>query len=196
MTIREWLDFFKRHSDMKIFHVHHLKLLTSMNDHSLRVALSRLHKGKAVQRICRGFYANPFNMPTLEEISGQIYQPSYVSLESALSSYGVLSQIPQVLTCVTTQLPRTFQTSWGAIEYHQMKGAFFNGFLGGKTYFLAEKEKALADYLYLSPPKNRDHKLTLLDLSHLNLKKVKQYLREMNMENITGMLVKRVREPQ
>ena len=187
MTIREWLDFFKKHSDMKIFHVHHLKLLTSMTDHALRVSLSRLNKGKVIQRICRGFYANPFNMPTLGEISGQIYQPSYVSLESALSSYGVLSQIPQVLTCITTQPPRTFHTGWGTIEYHQMKGAFFKGFLEKKTYFLADKEKALADYLYLAAPKNRKHKLTLLDLSHLNFKKAKQYLREMNMENVIRM---------
>lgn len=191
MTIREWLDFFKKHNNMKIFHVNHLKLLTSMNNHALRIALSRLHQNRTVTRICRGFYANPFNMPTLEEVSAQVYPPSYISLESALSVYGILSQIPQALTCVTTQLPRTFHTSLGTIEYHQMKGALFKGFLEKKTYFLAEKEKALADYLYFSPQKSRKSKLSPLDLSHLNLKKVKQYLREMNVGDVSGIPVSR-----
>jgi len=88
-----------------------------MDNHSLTVNLSRLNNKKIVKRICRGFYANPFNTPTLEEISNQIYQPSYISLESALYSWGILSQIPYVLTCVTTHLPRTFNTSFGSIEF-------------------------------------------------------------------------------
>src|SRR3989338_11146761 len=121
MTVNEWMNFFKDHRDMKIFHINHLKLFVPLNDHSLRVALSRLSRKHVLVRICRGFYANPFSPPSVEEISSRIYQPSYISLESALSFYGVLSQIPQVLTCVTTQIPHNFYTSLGTIEYHQMK---------------------------------------------------------------------------
>lgn len=184
MTIQDWLNIFKKYSDITIFHINHLKLLASLHDHTLRVSLSRLSKSNSIKRICRGFYANPFNMPTLEEISGKIYQPSYISLESALSSYGILSQIPQTLTCVTTQFPRTFKTSFGIIEYRQVKGTCFWGFIKKNKCLIAEKEKALVDYLYLSTNKNRKHKLSMLNIEDINLKKVKRYLRKIDMGDI------------
>lgn len=171
MNIQDWLGLFQRYKQIKIFHINHLKMLTGMNDHSLRIALSRLNNKGIIKRISRGFYANPFNMPTLEEISGQIYQPSYISLESALSHYGILSQIPQVLTCVTTRLPRTFKTSLGIIEYRQIKGDLFWGFIKMEGYFLAEAEKALVDYIYLNRIKNVKELFAHLDLTGINKKK-------------------------
>ena len=96
-----------------------------MNGHTLRMALKRLNDKKLIKRICRGYYINPFSTVMLEEVSAYIYEPSYISLESALSRYGVLSQIPQVLTCVTTKLPRLFNTSMGAIKYRQVKKIYF-----------------------------------------------------------------------
>ena len=181
MKVQDWLSFFKKFNDIKIFHINHLKLLTSMNDHSLRISLSRLSKKNTIKRICRGFYANPFNMPTLEEISGQIYQPSYISLESALSSYGILSQIPQVLTCITTQLPYTFRTNFGTIEYRQIKRDYFWGFTEKEGYFTAVQEKALLDYLYLSRNKNIEFRLSQLNLAEVNMRKLKRYAQKMNM---------------
>jgi len=181
MKTQDWLNFFKKHNDIKIFYINHLKLFTNMDNHSLSVNLSRLNNKKIVKRICRGFYANPFNTPTLEEISNQIYQPSYISLESALYSWGILSQIPYVLTCVTTQLPRTFNTSFGTIEYRQIKKGFFWGFINKQNYFIAEPEKALLDYLYLR--KDRHIKLDSSDLnfSEVNLKKLKFYAEKMGL---------------
>lgn len=184
MTITDWLNLFKEHNDIKIFQVNHLKLLTSLNDHALRIALSRLTKNNTIKRVCRGFYANPLNPPTVEEISAQIYQPSYISLESALASYGVLSQIPRVLTCVTTQLPRVFKTGFGVIEYRQVKGAYFTGFIKKNNYHFAEKEKAVADYLYLSAPKSRAAKLAGLDMADINQPRLRKYLRQMGVGEI------------
>ncbi len=181
MNLNGWLDLFKEHQDIKIFHINHLKLLTSLSDASLRVSLSRLTKNNTVNRICRGFYANPLNLPTLEEISAQIYQPSYISLESALSAYGFLSQIPQVLTCVTTQLPRVFKTGFGTIEYRQVKGKYFYGFEQKQGHCFAEKEKAVADLLYFSRPRSREQKLAGLDLDGVNTRKLEKYLKKMGL---------------
>jgi len=171
-----WLKFFKEHSDVKIFHFKQLKLLTGMNEQTLRVALSRLSQKNIIKRISRGFYSNPFNLPILKEISARIYQPSYISLESSLSESGILSQIPQVLTCVTVRLPRTFKTSFGTIIYHQIKKKLFWGFENRNAYLMAEKEKALLDWLYL----NKKHygscpPLDELDLAGINRKKLIEY---------------------
>ena len=42
---------------------------------------------------------------------------SYVSLESKLSEAGAISQVPTVLSCMTTGSPGRFDTPWGAIEF-------------------------------------------------------------------------------
>lgn len=182
MKIQNWLNFFREHSDIKIFHINHLKLLTNMNEHSLRIALVRLNDKKLIKRICRGFYANPFNTPLLEEISNQIYQPGYISLESALYSYGILSQIPQILTCVTTQLPRTFNTSFGTIEYHQLKKNYFWGYIDKQGYFIAKPEKALLDYLYLYKNKRTNSALSELNFDSINHKKLKSYAKNLKIK--------------
>ncbi len=148
MRTVEWLQLFKEHRDVKIFHFNYLKLLTNISPHTLRISLSRLTQKNLVKRISRGFYANPFNTPTLKEIAGRIYQPSYISLEFVLSEEGILSQIPQVLTCVTPRSPRVFKTFLGTIIYRQIKKELFWGFEIMDGFAVAEKEKALLDWLY------------------------------------------------
>lgn len=175
MKLDEWLDFFHRHAAQKIFHFQHFKLLTGLKTHSLRVALKRLAGRKIIQRIARGYYANPFNPPTLEEVSGEIYRPSYISLESALYRYGVLSQLPHTLTCVTTKLPRKFATPYGTIEYRQVKKQYFFGFEREGSYGLACPEKAFVDFLYLNKRKTTRGLVSDLDLKRLNRKKLRTY---------------------
>lgn len=181
MTIKDWLDLFKKHKDIKIFYLNHLRLFTGMKQHTLNVCLKRLNEKKVIQRICRGYYANPFNLPTLEEISSIIYSPSYISLESALSRWGMLSQIPQILTCVTTKLPRKFNTVFGVIEYHQIKKEYFWGFVQEGSYFIATSEKTLLDYIYIRKEKDIKKVFSGLDLKDLNLNKLKSFAKRMNI---------------
>ncbi|MBU1122169.1 MAG: hypothetical protein KKF54_05710 [Candidatus Omnitrophica bacterium] len=181
MTIKEWLDFFKKYKDTKIFSINHFKLLAGKSGNNLRMSLFRLNRKQFVKRICRGFYANPFNLPTIEEISSQIYCPSYISRESALSFYGILSQIPQMTTCVTPNLPHLFKTSFGVIEYRQIKKDFFRNFVRRKGYFIAEPEKALLDYLYFNRSDVRKEKLAELDIKGFTKKKLAVYAEKIGM---------------
>jgi predicted transcriptional regulator of viral defense system len=182
MTIQESLDFFKKHKGTKIFTIKHFELLTGESGHNLKMSLFRLHRKKIVKRISRGFYANPFNLPAIEEISSQIYFPSYISLESALSFYGILSQIPQVTTCVTLNLPRMFKTNFGVIEYRQIKKDFFRNFVKKDGYFIAEPEKALLDYLYFNRAGTMKEKLAELNLRSFTKKKLIDYAEKAGME--------------
>ena len=182
MKIENWMDFFKKNKKYNIFHFNHLKLITGMNGHALRMALKRLNDKKLIRRICRGYYLNPFSTVALEEVSAYIYKPSYISLESALSRYGVLSQIPQVLTCVTTKLPRVFNTSLGTIEYRQVKKDYFFGFVKEGSYFIAEPEKALLDFFYLERSKVTARRYSEFNLKGLNSKKLNSYAGKMNLK--------------
>ena len=83
---------------------------------------------------------------------------SYVSFISALHLYGIIEQIPQVITLASTIHTKTISTKIGTFIIHQILPAFFDGFdWYRKTgdFLIAEPEKALIDSLYLSARKKK-----------------------------------------
>jgi predicted transcriptional regulator of viral defense system len=88
-------------------------------------------------------------------ISNQIYQPSYVSLEMALSHYGFIPEGVFKITAISTLKTQQFQTPIGDFKYQNVKPDLFFGYLlrpvGDCFYKMAEPEKAILDYLYLHP---------------------------------------------
>ena len=97
-----------------------------------------------------------------EKIAGDgiaflLYQPSYLSLESALAWYGFIPEIVYTYTSITSRITRTFENEYGRFIYRHMKSELFWGYIGMKTdqgyslpYLLSEPEKALLDYFYLN----------------------------------------------
>lgn len=196
MKTDNWLNFFKENSSIKIFHINHLKALTDVNKKTININLSRLTRRKIILRICRNYYANPFNQPTLYEISGQIHRPNYISLETALNMHGILSQIPQVLTCVSTDASYKVKTTFGIIEYRQIPKYYYFGFVEKKNYFLAEPEKAFLDYIYLHKRHLSREFLELKewDLSHLKTTKLNKYAKKMNI-TLPRKFIRSLRKP-
>lgn len=86
--------------------------------------LNRLVKAGILAHACRGVYVNPhahsFDSRVIERIA-QALRPgefNYVSLESALSEYGDISQIPvDRLTVMTTGRKGVYRTPYGVIEF-------------------------------------------------------------------------------
>ena len=89
-----------------------------------------------------------------EEVATALYQPSYLSLESALSSYGFIPEMVYAYVSVTAKINRTFDNKFGHFIYRHVKSELFWGYREVKTdagrYLIAEPEKALLDYLYLN----------------------------------------------
>ena len=89
-----------------------------------------------------------------EDIAFLLYQPSYLSLESALAWYGFIPEIVYGYTSVTAKIPRTFENVFGRFIYRHVKSELFWGYVEMKTdhgpFLLAEPEKALLDYFYLN----------------------------------------------
>lgn len=117
-------------------------------------------KGRVVQ-LRRGVYilgqSDRKSTPGRLFLSGQLYAPSYVSLESALGLYGLIPEEVPATTCVTTRNTAAFRTELGDFSYQHVRREAFRGFRAekdpaGLTYFLAEPEKAVADFIYLNLP--------------------------------------------
>ena len=93
--------------------------------------------------------------PSRLYLAGQLYQPSYISLEYALSRYGLIPEKVVDVTSVSTKKTARFTNDFGTFIYQTVKPSAFRGFISGKDeaglpYFIAEPEKAVADFVYLN----------------------------------------------
>jgi predicted transcriptional regulator of viral defense system len=163
LKVDEWLDLFRGNRGKRLFSLSDLVLLTGDRRSSLTVQLSRLVSSGVIERPARGWYANPFALPSDEEVAMIIRRPSYLSMEYALSRHGVLSQQARVLTVVTTRLPYTFRSGDTVFEYHQVKRSLFRGYRSEGEVLVAEPEKALLDLVYVRHVRGRDMARKALD---------------------------------
>jgi hypothetical protein len=113
-----------------------------------------------------------------EEVAYLIYQPSYISLESALSYYGLIPEMIYSHISVTAKINRKFNNYFGHFIYRHIKKDLFWGYAVMQTengfYLLAEPEKALLDYLYLNLSKIESR--ADLDQIRFNKDQLKQHL--------------------
>ena len=122
------------------------------------VSLARLGAAGQLVRLRRGVWALPMRVDPLalpECLTAPF--PAYVSLQSALYLHGMVSQIPAVTYAVTLARTRRFVTPLGTVSLHHIQPALFFGYedagwAGGR---LATPEKALVDFLYLTPARSR-----------------------------------------
>lgn len=88
----------------------------------------------------------------LRYLSSVVYYPSYVSKETVLAGYGMMTEAVYGISAVTDKIPRTFNSEAGVFGYSKIKSSLFCGFnecfFAGAKYYTASKSKALFDYLY------------------------------------------------
>lgn len=83
--------------------------------------------------------------------------PSYVSLQSALHLHGMIEQIPNVTYLVSLGRTAQVRSRAGIFSVHHVGPQLFGGATldHGTGVRLASPEKALVDFLYLSPARSR-----------------------------------------
>lgn len=104
------------------------KLFPDDKPKTLQEGVNRLVKDGLLQRACRGVYvfayANSDDSHTIERIAVALRRGeyNYISLESALSEYGFISQIPiDRMMIMTTGRKGTYHTEWGTLEFTHTK---------------------------------------------------------------------------
>jgi predicted transcriptional regulator of viral defense system len=118
--------------------------------------LSRLAKAGLALRVRHGLWSlepeiDPFRLP--EHLTAP--HPAYVSLQSALSLHGMISQVPYVVYVASLAPTRTIETALAHYSIHRLAPSFFGGFDTVNGVRLARPEKALLDVLYLTPARSR-----------------------------------------
>jgi predicted transcriptional regulator of viral defense system len=148
-------------------------------DVSVRIQLSRWVKAGRLLRLKRGLYLFPNRPVDKLAVSRLLYQPSYISLETALNNFGITPDIPAMVTAITTTTPNLFATSIGQFSYSKVNRNLYFGFvqqtdpLSGLPYSVAEPEKAVLDWTYLRRIQDLDE--FRVDLQDLDRTLLQQY---------------------
>lgn len=92
------------------------------------------------------------------EIANRLVEPSYVSLESALSFHGLIPEAVFTTTSVTRGRPSVHDTDLGRFSYRAISADLFWGYATMRvaetpvrTALVARPEKALLDLVHLRP---------------------------------------------
>jgi predicted transcriptional regulator of viral defense system len=89
-------------------------------------------------------------------LANAIYEPSYISRESALAHYQVIPESVLGVTSTSSRKTRQFDTQWGVFGYRSIKPSLMFGYQviekdQNTKFKIARLEKAVLDYLYWNP---------------------------------------------
>ncbi|MBU2592670.1 hypothetical protein KKD61_04385 [Patescibacteria group bacterium] len=166
-------------SELKLFTTTSLRNITEINkESSLFNLISRLIKNNIFIKIERGKYQLAKAVVHEFEIANFLYDASYISFESALNFYGILSQFPYEITSATSKktIDKKFQNK--VFAYTHIKKELFWGIEKKNNFLIASPEKTLLDQLYLTSKGIKAINLDEYDLSKINKTKLKQDLKK------------------
>ncbi len=153
--------------NLRIFTGQEFTRIFQASSHSTKYFLETQGQEGILLRLKRGIYTLKTDPPSEEEIANVLYKPSYISFEYALAYYNLIPEMPYVITSATTKPTRLFTTSNKSFSYRTIKKEVFTGYvlikLENKSFLIAEKEKALVDYLYFVSLRKSSHNERLLE---------------------------------
>lgn len=137
--------------------------------------LARLTRQNALRKLERDKYILADAHVNSFQIANFLYEPSYISLFTALNFYGIVSQFPYEISSITTKKPVTKIIDNVAYRYVRMKKNLFWGYELKEGFLIAQPEKALLDALYLMSKGLAVVHIDELDLSNIDKKRFDLY---------------------
>lgn len=147
------------------------KVFDIKSENTLKHLLRRLSQEQIIEVLNKGKYIflQGRSDPADFTIANFLLQPSYVSLESALSFYGLLDQFPYGITSVTAKKTREIKCRGKLYSYARIKKEYFSDFGKQDNFLIASPEKAVFDFAYFVYNGLRS-KETLKDILNIHLK--------------------------
>ncbi len=182
---KQSLLYFIKRLNRPVFTTYELCALSGKSASTVTQGLNYLAREGLIFKIYRGIWAEAKN----ERVSPYSVIPflfpklrAYVSFISALHLYGIIEQIPQVVTLASTAHTRIIRTKIAAFSVHRLVPSFFRGFSWYREtgdFLIAEPEKALVDSLYLSAHKKNQFRYfpELHFPQSFSFKKVEQWVK-------------------
>lgn len=166
---------------------------------------SMIKEGQLIS-LKKGLYVVPSKksgeLISLPLVANHLYGPSYVSLEFALYHYGIIPEFVADITSVCTKRGKTFETDLGRFTYQKLPTNYYS--LGIRSvkesdtlaYLMASPEKALCDWLTLTPNLRL---YSVKGLSNVLLEDMRMdagVLQGLDLELITNIIATEFRPPR
>ena len=175
-----------------VFNVRIINNIINKDNRYCWLVIHRLKKAGLIYQLERDKY-------TLQSdslvVGSHIIWPCYLSSWSAIRYYNLTEQLPNYIDVITTRPTKRKKIAFKntTINFIRIKKENFFGFEkirhGDFDIFMAEKEKALTDAIYLKHLSLstfieilKEHK------KEIKIKKLKQYLKKMGAKGIIGKL--------
>lgn len=173
----KFTNILKKYEETPIFRISQLKsdwADMGLQPESLGVAISRALKEMRILQLKRGFYVTQeyINSHNTENyrlyLANLLQKGSYISLQTALEYYEISTEYKSTITSISPKGTFNYKNSIGEYRYKSIKRDKFFGFkleqIGEYNILIAEKYKAILDYLYFNVSVNAFRNYPLEDL--------------------------------
>jgi len=158
---------------------------------SPRDKISRMIIKKEIIQVKKGLYilspefGNPIDLKVLANL---IYGPSYISMEYALSFWGLIPEKVEEITSMTNKRNKFFKTPLGSFSYKYLHNSKFSiGIerIAGEAgaFLIASKEKAICDRL-----------VSIRDLDQQEIPEFLEYDLRLDVDEVLGLNIQLVNE--
>jgi len=153
-----------------------------------RQRLNEWQKKGYIKKVINEYYIFSdleINEQILFIIANKIFDPSYISTESALSFYGMIPEGVYSVTSVTSRKTYVFKSSLAQFSYRKIRPELIFGYKLVRhkehVFKMAEIEKALLDYFYFNSKIKTEGQFAELRINkdafeRIDLKKLENYL--------------------
>ncbi len=119
--------------------------------------ISDMEKRGEIIRLKKDLYVNNSVSISKELISNHLYGVSYISLETALSYYGMIPERVYTVRSMTTKRAKLFSTPLGNFEYKTVPADYFSIGINQEiinnsyAFLIASSTKAICDIIVVTP---------------------------------------------
>jgi len=176
-----------RDKSISLFTLNDISKLFNVKEITIKSALKRFQKKGIINRLVRGKYIFELTTekPSQYQIANFICQPSYISLETALSLKGLIDQFSYTITSVTTKKSRSVNYKEMVFSFTHIDRNLFVDYVKQDNYLIAGDQKAIIDYFYLVYKHSRSkNNLSLINLDKKGLINLIKYVnQDIDMKN-------------
>jgi predicted transcriptional regulator of viral defense system len=164
------------------------RLFGIKNQNTLYKKIQRLEKKGIIEKLIKGRYHFLLSKVDDFTLANFLYQPSYISFETALSFYGIITGFPYKINSATTKKPKFYLIAGKEFRYSKIKKSLFWGYEKKGSFLIAEKEKALLDYLYFYLKGLRSFDRLEFELQEIDRKKLAKYAQYFADERLSAIV--------
>ncbi|NLC31160.1 MAG: hypothetical protein GX765_03870 [Candidatus Moranbacteria bacterium] len=187
------MQYLELRQQLKDFSVFSLDDIRKIEPDFHRQRLNEWQNKGYIKKIIKEYYIFSdleINESVLFIIANKIFDPSYVSLEMALSYYGLIPESVYGVTSVSSKKTYTFNAQIADFNYRKIKPALMFGYqlvrYQNHNFKMAEIEKAVLDFFYFNPNLKTEGEFEELRINRdtfrerVNVQKLKSYLGQFN----------------